>query len=152
MKPFAITTTPIDLAVLRERLLDQRAGGYVAFEGWVRDTNEGRSVRHLEYEAYPALAEKEGARIIAEANERFPIVAAACVHRTGDLDLKGIAVWVGVCAVHRGEAFDACRYIIDAVKHRVPIWKKEHYTDGNSGWVRCEHCAGHGDDASSVAS
>jgi molybdopterin synthase catalytic subunit len=63
------------------------------------------------------------------------------VHRVGALDVRDMAVWVGVSAVHRGEAFEACRFIIDAVKHRVPIWKKEHYRNGDSGWVNCERCA-----------
>jgi sulfur-carrier protein adenylyltransferase/sulfurtransferase len=72
---------------------------------------------------------------------RFGVEHAACVHRVGDLQLGEMAVWVGVSARHRGEAFLACRYIIDEVKHRVPIWKKEHYRNGDSGWVNCERCA-----------
>jgi hypothetical protein len=64
-----------------------------------------------------------------------------CIHRVGELALTDMAVWVGVSSVHRGEAFDACRFIIDEVKHRVPIWKKEHYLNGDSGWVNCERCA-----------
>jgi molybdopterin synthase catalytic subunit len=64
-----------------------------------------------------------------------------CIHRVGSLDLGDMAVWVGVSSAHRAEAFDACRYIIDEVKHRLPIWKKEHYRSGNSGWVNCERCA-----------
>jgi molybdopterin synthase catalytic subunit len=68
-------------------------------------------------------------------------VHAACVHRVGDLRVGELAVWVGVSAPHRDEAFRACRYIIDEVKHRVPIWKKEHYVNGDSGWVNCERCA-----------
>jgi molybdopterin/thiamine biosynthesis adenylyltransferase/rhodanese-related sulfurtransferase len=69
------------------------------------------------------------------------VTRAACVHRVGSLAIGDLAVWVGVSSAHRGEAFAACRYIIDEVKHRVPIWKKEHYTDGDSGWVNCERCA-----------
>jgi molybdopterin synthase catalytic subunit len=117
------------------------AGGYVSFEGWVRDFNEGQDVTRLEYEAFQALAVKEGERILAEALQRFPIKHALCIHRVGSLDLTDMAVWVGVSSAHRGEAFDACRYIIDEVKHRVPIWKKEHYRSGDSGWVNCERCA-----------
>jgi molybdopterin synthase catalytic subunit len=131
----------IDTVEARKELLDQASGGYVSFEGWVRDFNEGREVTRLEYEAFQELALKEGERILKEALERFPIRRALCIHRLGSLDLKDMAVWVGVSAVHRGEAFDACRYIIDEVKHRVPIWKKEHYRSGDSGWVNCEHCA-----------
>ena len=84
---------------------------------------------------------KEGDRIVAEALARFPIKHALCIHRVGSLDLTAMAVWVGVSAAHRGEDFAACRFIIDEVKHRLPIWKKEHYRSGDSGWVNCEHCA-----------
>jgi len=96
----------------------------VSFEGWVRDHNEGQDVTRLEYEAFQALAVKEGDRILTEALRRFPIKHALCIHRLGSLDLTDMAVWVGVSAAHRGEAFDACRFVIDEVKHRVPIWRK----------------------------
>ena len=141
MKYFSFTKTPIDTEVERQRVIDPACGGYASFEGWVRDHNEGQQVRHLEYEAFELLANKEGERIIAEAVARFGVEHAACVHRVGDLQLGEMAVWVGVSARHRQEAFLACRYIIDEVKHRVPIWKKEHYLNGDSGWVNCERCA-----------
>ncbi|MDH4165459.1 MAG: ThiF family adenylyltransferase [Gammaproteobacteria bacterium] len=148
MQPFAFSTVPIDAARGREALADPACGGYATFEGWVRDHNEGRAVHRLEYEAYAALAEREGERIVAEAIARYGVQHAACVHRIGDLGLGEMAVWVGVSSRHRAEAFAACRYIIDEVKHRVPIWKKEHYVDGDSGWVNCERCAQPGDHAS----
>jgi molybdopterin synthase catalytic subunit len=138
---FRFTTVAIDTAAARRELLDAGAGGYVSFEGWVRDFNEGHEVVRLEYEAFQELAVKEGDRIVSEALQRFPVRHALCVHRVGSLDLEDMAVWVGVSSVHRGEAFEACRYIIDEVKHRVPIWKKEHYRSGDSGWVNCERCA-----------
>jgi molybdopterin synthase catalytic subunit len=138
---FRLVQTAIDTGTSRLELLDGGAGGYVSFEGWVRDHNEGRAVRRLEYEAFADLAVKEGDLIVSEALERFPIQHALCVHRTGELAIGELAVWVGVSSAHRGEAFAACRYIIDEVKHRVPIWKKEHYRDGDSGWVNCERCA-----------
>ena len=141
MKIFRFTRAPLDAAALRAELADPACGGYAAFEGWVRDHNEGLRVRHLEYEAFEPLAIKEGERIIAQAIARFGIEHAACVHRIGDLAIGEMAVWVGVSARHRDEAFLACRYIIDEVKHRVPIWKKEHYENGDSGWVNCERCA-----------
>lgn len=141
---FFLSDKPLNLSDLHGMVRHVQSGGYASFEGWVRDHNEGREVRSLEYEAYPVLAEKEGNRILKEAQERFGVVRAACVHRTGHLGLEDVAVWVGVSAAHRGEAFDACRYIIDEVKHRVPVWKKEHYVDGDSGWVNCERCAIHG--------
>jgi molybdopterin synthase catalytic subunit len=138
---FRFTETAIDTAAARHEIVDPGAGGYVSFEGWVRDHNEGREVTGLEYEAFQALALKEGDRILSEALARFPIKHALCIHRVGALGLTDMAVWVGVSAAHRGEAFEACRYIIDAVKHRVPIWKKEHYRGGDTGWVNCERCA-----------
>lgn len=143
MKPFAFSSVPFDTAPLARELADARAGGFACFEGWVRNHNDGMNVTRLEYEAFEALAVKEGERIVAEARERFPIVQAACVHRVGPLEVGELAVWVGVSAGHRDEAFRACRYIIDEVKHRVPIWKKEHYVSGDSGWVNCERCAAH---------
>jgi molybdopterin synthase catalytic subunit len=138
---FRFTQSAIDTAAARLELLDSGAGGYVSFEGWVRDHNEGQEVTRLEYEAFQDLAVKEGERILAEAAVRFPIKRALCIHRVGELGLADLAVWVGVSSTHRSEAFDACRYIIDQVKHRVPIWKKEHYRNGDSGWVNCGRCA-----------
>jgi len=143
-KAFRLSADPVDPAELRASLADRSCGGYASFEGWVRDHNEGRRVTHLEYEAFEPLAVKEGERVLAEAVERFGVERVACVHRVGDLALGDMAVWVGVSARHRHEAFLACRYIIDEVKHRLPIWKKEHYEDGDSGWVNCERCAAAG--------
>jgi adenylyltransferase/sulfurtransferase len=143
MSAFRFSAEPFEPAVARAALANPEAGGYASFEGWVRNHNEGLAVTRLEYEAFEALAVKEGARIIAEVKRRFPILDAACVHRVGSLAIGDLAVWVGVSAHHRDEAFAACRYIIDEVKHRVPIWKKEHYVNGDSGWVNCERCAEH---------
>ncbi len=140
---FHIQSTPLDPQALRDAVLDPAAGGFCSFEGWVRNHHEGRCVDHLEYEAYAPLAEKEGQRILTEARERFEILHASCIHRIGEIGIGGLAVVVCVSAAHRDAAFDACRYIIDEVKARVPIWKKEHFTDGTSGWVRCDHCATH---------
>jgi molybdopterin synthase catalytic subunit len=138
---FRFTQSAIDTHSARRELLDLGAGAYASFEGWVRDHNEGLEVTGLEYEAFQELAVKEGERIVAEALRRFPVKHALCIHRVGTLALSDMAVWVGVSSAHRGEAFDACRFIIDEVKHRVPIWKKEHYRNGDSGWVNCERCA-----------
>ncbi len=143
MKPFSFSSTALDVEAYRRELADPAAGGYAAFEGWVRNHNEGLAVTRLEYEAFEALANKEGERIVAEAIRRFGVISAACVHRVGSLAIGDIAVWVGVSSRHRAEAFAACRFIIDEVKHRVPIWKKEHYVNGDSGWVNCERCAEH---------
>ena len=135
MPGFHLSETPIDIAPLRAGVLDPRAGGYASFEGWVRDHHAGRAVGGLDYEAYAVLAEREGERIIAEAKARFDVIEACCVHRVGTLAIGDLAVWVGVSAAHRGAAFDACRYIIDETKRRVPIWKREHYREGDSDWL-----------------
>jgi molybdopterin synthase catalytic subunit len=135
MRAFRIADAPFDIATERGRLLAQQAGAYACFEGWVRDSNEGRSVLALTYTAYQVLAEAEGNRIIEEAKARFDIIDAASVHRIGRLELGELAVWVGVSAAHRDEAFAACRWIIDEVKSRTPIWKHEHYADGDAEWL-----------------
>lgn len=141
MARFSFSARPFEVAALQQGLADATCGGYASFEGWVRNHNEGLPVTRLEYEAFVELAVREGERIIDEARAKFGVENAACVHRVGDLAIGDLAVWVGVSARHRDEAFRACRYIIDEVKHRVPIWKKEHYVNGDSGWVNCERCA-----------
>jgi len=140
---FQISAFPLTTEAFKEELQDSSCGGFVSFEGWVRDFNENKVVTHLEYQAYPELAKKEALKILGEAKTKFGIKNAKCVHRVGDLSIGEIAVWVGVIGVHRGEAFKACEYIIDELKVRVPIWKKEHYQNGNSGWVECHECKKH---------
>ncbi|MEO6102372.1 MAG: molybdenum cofactor biosynthesis protein MoaE [Pseudoxanthomonas sp.] len=132
---FERAESAIDASGLRLLLRDDHAGAFSSFEGWVRDHNHGRAVAGLCYEAYVALAQKEGERIVEEALGRFSIVDARCVHRIGELHIGELAVWVGVSAAHRGAAFDACRYVIDEVKSRVPIWKQERYREGDAGWL-----------------
>jgi adenylyltransferase/sulfurtransferase len=139
MSRFTITADNVDLAQLREDLMHPGSGGFCAFEGWVRNNNEGREVSGLEYEAYTELCMAEGERIVGEAMERYGVLAAHCLHRVGDLKIGDIAVWIGASAAHRDEAFRACRYIIDEIKHRLPIWKKEHYLEGDTAWVACSH-------------
>jgi molybdopterin synthase catalytic subunit len=134
---FKMSSEPIDPVALEARLRDDRAGACVTFEGWVRDHNDGEAVTALEYEAHEPIAVAEGEKILAEARERFDVLAIHAEHRVGALAIGDCAVWVGVSAAHRGAAFDACRYVIDELKARVPIWKKEHYVSGASGWVNC---------------
>lgn len=141
MNTFRIAAQPIDPAEIRAAVRDPSCGGFVLFEGWVRDHNEGRAVERLEYEVYVPLALKEGEAILAEAMQKFEIRRAAAVHREGRLELTDPAVVVGVASAHRDAAFRACRYIIDEIKRRLPIWKKEHYADGTAEWVDCRHCA-----------
>lgn len=141
---FDLTEKSIDAVILTMQLRNDTCGACVSFEGWVRDHNEGQQVLSLEYESYKALAVIEGEKIISEARSKWPVAEIVCVHRTGKLAIGDVAVWAGVSSPHRGEAFAACRYVIDEVKLRVPIWKKEYYTDGDSGWVNCEACAAAG--------
>ena len=143
MNRFRVTSDVIDLVEFRQSMEDRSCGAYVQFEGWVRDHNEGQAVLRLEYEVYEPLAVKEGEKIIAEAVERFGVKRAAAVHRDGLMELAEAAVVVGVSSPHRDEAFEACRYIIDQLKVRLPIWKKEHYASGKSEWVNCRRCAEH---------
>ena len=135
MARFSLADTPVDTATLRANLLDDRVGAYAGFEGWVRNHNAGRAVAGLRYEAYITLAESEGERILDEARSRYDILDAHCVHRIGELAIGELAVWVGVTAAHRDAAFAACRFIIDEVKARVPIWKHEGYVEGEAGWL-----------------
>jgi len=132
---FQLTDKPIESAALAAQFGDGTCGAFATFEGRVRNRNEDHAVDSLEYEVFGPLAEKEGARVVDEATRKFAIGKALCVHRIGHLAIGDVAVWVGVEAGHRGAAFDACRFIIDETKARVPIWKKEHYSDGRAEWV-----------------
>jgi len=135
MPSFRLSDSPIDAAALRRGMTDPACGAMVCFEGWVRDHHAGKPVCALDYQAYAALAESEGQRVLTEACVRFAIVDAVAVHRIGALQLSDVAVWVGVSAGHRDAAFAGCRWIIDEIKARVPIWKREHYADGVSDWL-----------------
>ncbi len=116
-------------------LEDSSSGGFVTFEGVVRPLNDGRQVEAIEYEAFEPLAISEGEAIIAEAVGRYGLNLAICTHRLGRLGVGEIAVRIDVGAAHRAEAFAGCRFVIDELKRRVPIWKKEYYTDGDSDWI-----------------
>ena len=135
MTNFTITSEAIVSAKLIIQLQDLRCGAIATFSGTVRQHNYDRKVTQLHYQSYNTLAVKEGNKILGETKEQFNIVNALCVHRVGDLSIGETAVWVGVNAEHRDAAFNACRYIIDEIKTRVPIWKKEIYVDGDSGWL-----------------
>ena len=136
---FKLTDIAIDPSALTRALKNDAAGAVVTFEGRVRDHNDGKAVDHLVYESYEKLAAKEAEAILKEARERYPVLEAHCVHRVGRLEIGEVAVWVAVASAHRKEAFDACEFIIDSIKHRLPIWKKETYSDGSYEWVNCRH-------------
>jgi molybdopterin synthase catalytic subunit len=146
---FLLTEDAFDPATYRRALQNVEAGGYCTFEGWVRITHLGKEVEYLVYESYPSLALKQGEAVVRQALEKFDILDVHAIHRTGKLLPGDLAVWIGVTAAHRSDAFDACRYLIDTIKATVPIWKHEFYSDGSDVWVDptdC-HCASgeHGD-------
>lgn len=128
---FTLTRQPIVAPVLAAA----SAGGFVTFEGKVRNDHQGRTVVALEYEAFDQLAESEGEKLLAEAIGQFNLAGAYCIHRLGRLEVGVTSVLIGVAAPHRRESFEACEWIIDQLKRRVPIWKKEHFADGDSGWI-----------------
>jgi len=129
-----LQTEPIREDELIAAVRDDADGAVVSFLGSVRAANRGRRVLWLEYEAYPAMAERELARIADEARRRWPVSAVAVVHRTGRVEVGEASVAVAVAAPHRAEAFEACRYVIETLKRTVPIWKKEVFEDG-AVWV-----------------
>ena len=135
----AIQSFPIDVSAGIDFVRSDGSGGIDVFLGTVRNVNDGRAVRALNYEAYPEMCIELLRAICAAARERHELHRIYAAHRTGRLDLQEAAVIVAVSSRHRSECFSACREIIDAIKHELPIWKKEEYTDGDSAWVRCSH-------------
>lgn len=129
-----LTERPIDVGLLIERVESDERGGVAVFLGTVRNHHAGREVERLEYSAYGPMAEAECGRIASEA-ERTWGVAVALEHRIGALGIGEISVAVAAAAPHRDEAFAACRYVIEEMKRRVPIWKREYYADGTVAWV-----------------
>jgi molybdopterin synthase catalytic subunit len=127
-----LTREAIDLAALTATTAAD--GALCLFVGVVRNENGGRRVRHLEYEAYEEMALPLMQRIASEAAARWPVTDLRVVHRLGRLEIGEPSVAVAVASPHRAEAFAACRYVIDAVKAQVPIWKKEYYEDG-AAWL-----------------
>ncbi|MCG3173622.1 MAG: hypothetical protein GMKNLPBB_01821 [Myxococcota bacterium] len=125
---------PIDPAAIEARVRRDSFGGYVSFTGRVRNHSEGRGVVRLEYEAYPEMALKVFEQLRSEAAAKWPGVEAAIAHRHGLLEIGDIAVVIVTGAPHRQEAFAACQWIIDELKQRAPIWKKQTTPEGDS-WV-----------------
>lgn len=129
-----LTDLPIDLGALLGQVQSDERGGIACFVGRVRNHHGGRAVSYLQYDAYRPMAEAECGRIAAETETRWP-VSVALQHRVGRLEIGDTAVAIAVAGAHREEAFAACRHIIEAVKQRVPIWKRETYADGTQAWV-----------------
>jgi molybdopterin synthase catalytic subunit len=129
-----LSEAPLDLPKLVASVHDPRRGGIATFLGVVRSHDLGREVLRLDYSAYHEMAEAECGRVVAEAESRWP-VTVALEHRIGTLEVGEAAVVVVAAGAHRDEAFAACRYVIEELKRRVPIWKREHFADGGLDWV-----------------
>jgi molybdopterin synthase catalytic subunit len=140
MLPYHFVLTDQPIIQPNDALADKQAGAMVLFEGRVRCLNEGRTVTALEYEAYPSMAVKEGQTIIDELTNRYDVLGMSVIHRTGLLAIGDIALWVSVISMHRKEAFQVTSELVDQIKMRVPIWKKEHYTNEPARWVACHQC------------
>jgi len=134
---FELTTESIDPQALGARIARPEAGAAVVFEGRVRNHHRGRPVTRLEYEAPDDFALSEGAAIVEETERLYSGAKVLCVHRTGALAVGEIAVWIGVSSPHRHTGFAACRHVIEEIKRRLPVWKKEHHSDGAAEWVNC---------------
>ena len=138
VKRFRIQTEPLDPRETEALVANPGAGAIATFIGTVRDHGRGKSVTHLDYEAYAPAAELTLAQIGDEIQERWGIGHVAIVHRVGSLPVGEASVVISVASPHRDAAFDACRYAIERIKEIVPIWKKEHYADG-AAWLGSEH-------------
>lgn len=130
-----LTRDPIDTAQMLQLVSQPAAGAVVLFLGTVREFTQGRQTVALDYECYPEMAEKQMARLEAEARQRWPLVECAIVHRLGRLELAEASVAVAVSSPHRGVAFEAGKWLIDTLKEVVPVWKKENWADGTTEWV-----------------
>ena len=133
---FKITTEVITGAEVSEAVEGPDAGAVVLFLGTVRNNTDGRAVKHLEYEAYPPMAEKKMAEIAQEVSEKWGLDRVAMIHRVGKLEIGEVSVAVAVASPHRKDAFEACKYAMDRLKQIVPIWKREVWADGEAEWVK----------------
>lgn len=131
---FRLVAGPLDPAAVAAEVADPEAGAIATFIGTTRRTSRGRVVTHLEYDAYPEMAEAEMARIAGDVAARHDVRAVAIAHRTGHVPLGEASVVIAVSAAHRGAAMDACREAIDTLKQTVPIWKKEVF-EGGEEWI-----------------
>lgn len=136
---FTLTTTPINASKISEDIIQDNTGALVTFRGIVRNINNGKKVLKITYEAYDQLVLSEAKKINHSALETYDIQHIKTFHRTGELQVGDTAIWVGVTAMHRKDAFLACESLMNQYKHTLPIWKKETYVDGVSEWVMC-HC------------
>jgi len=139
MRRASILTSEIDPASLINEVSSPQHGAISVFLGTVREVNEGRSVSAIEYSAYKPMASAELERILDEAEAKFGVAALVVEHRIGLLSLGDVSVAIAAAHAHRAPALDCTRYVIEEIKKRVPIWKKEHYADGTREWVDPTH-------------
>lgn len=133
---FALLDKPINDRRLKLALLNDQSGALATFEGWVRNHNNARPVTKLTYYGYEKLAINQGEKLITQAKQQFDIINAVAIHRIGDLAIGDMAVWIGVTAHHRYPAFDSCRWLLDAIKADIPVWKQEFYADSEESlWL-----------------
>jgi molybdopterin synthase catalytic subunit len=138
---FKICFAPIELQTAYDLADNGANGAVVVMSGMVRNQTEGRPVEYLEYQAYEPMALRVFAQIANEVSQKWPIVTRTIIHhRIGKLRVGEISVLIAIGSPHRGEAFAACQYTIDTLKHQAPIWKKEHWSDGSSSWVSIGAC------------
>ena len=131
----AIVRDDIDIASLIGEVRSDDAGAVSVFIGTVRDTSDGRVVTRLEYEAYHAMAEAELSALVSEGAKRFDVSAIAAEHRIGELHVGELSVVIASAHRHRSAAIECTRFVIEEIKKRVPIWKREHFKDGTREWV-----------------
>jgi molybdopterin synthase catalytic subunit len=130
-----LTREEIDYTALTERVRSPQSGAVILFLGTVREMTDGRQTVALEYDAYPEMAKMKLAELEAETREQWPVEEIAIVHRLGRLELGDISVAIALSSPHRRQAFEAGQFLIDELKVRVPIWKKENWSDGGTEWV-----------------
>ena len=137
--PCSIVREEIDIEALRLRAQHSQAGAVLIFCGDIRNHSQQKQVSYLEYEAYESMALKQISQVVEEAQKKWQLHTVEVIHRLGKLAVKDCSIAIAVATSHRGDAYTASRYIIDTIKHSVPIWKKEHFVDGVSSWSKgCE--------------
>lgn len=133
--PGYLTDQPLVAATLVSEVSSDAFGGSVLFLGTVRDSSEDGDIEGIEYSAYREMAEAEFDRILAETKERWPVARVALRHRLGYVAAGEASIAIAVASPHRAEAFEACRYLIEETKKRVPLWKRERFASGATRWV-----------------
>lgn len=130
-----LVDSPIDIERARKEVETDQAGAVVVFVGTTREFTDGRRTVYLSYEAYPEMARAKLAELEATASQKWPLLKCAIIHRLGEVGLGEASVVVAVSSAHRGPAFESAQWIMDTLKHEVPIWKEEHWADGSREWV-----------------